>query len=97
MMKKLILAALASLVSVCAFAVVDLNTATQQQLEAINGLGPAKAKAIVDYRSKSGPFKSVDDIKKVPGIKEGVFKQIKAEISVGSGVAPKVAAPAAKK
>ncbi len=97
MMKKLILAALASLVSICAFAVVDINTANQQQLEAINGLGPAKAKAIIDYRSKSGPFKSVDDIKKVPGIKDGVFKQIKADISVGSGAAPKTAAPAVKK
>jgi len=91
MMKKLILAALASLVSVCAFAVVDINTANQQQLEAINGLGPAKAKAIIDYRSKSGPFKSVEDIKKVPGIKDGVFKQIKAEIGVSGGPAPKAA------
>lgn len=97
MMKKLILAALASLISVCAFATVDINTASQQQLEAINGLGPAKAKAIVDYRSKSGPFKSVEDIKKVPGIKDGVFKQIKSEISVVSGAAPKAAAQPAKK
>lgn len=97
MLKKLILAALASLVSVCALAAVDINSASQQQLEAINGLGPAKAKAIVDYRSKSGPFKTVDDIKKVPGIKDGVFKQIRAEISVGSGAAPKAAAPVVKK
>lgn len=76
-----------------ALAAVDLNTANQQQLESIKGIGPAKAKAIVDYRAKNGAFKSVEDVMKVPGIKEGVFKKIKAEISVGGKPAP--AAPAA--
>ena len=52
----LIIALLASL-SV-AFAAVNVNTATQAELESLNGIGPAKAKAIIDYRTKNGPFKS---------------------------------------
>lgn len=95
MLKKLILAALASLaLSISAFAAIDLNTATQAQLEGVKGLGPAKAKAIIEYRSKNGPFKSVDDIKKVQGIKDGVFNQIKGEISIGGASAkPAASAP----
>ena len=50
-----------------AFAAVDLNTASQQELESVKGIGPAKAKAILDYRTKNGPFKAVDDLAKVPG------------------------------
>ncbi|MDR3409996.1 MAG: ComEA family DNA-binding protein [Formivibrio sp.] len=64
------------------FAVVDLNSATQPQLEAIKGLGPTKAKAIVEYRAKNGSFKTVEDVMKVPGIKQGVFNKIKTEVSV---------------
>ncbi len=75
-----------------AFAMVDINTASQAELEAINGFGPAKAKAIVEYRSKNGPFKTVEDLKKVPGIKDGVFNKVKTEVAVGG----KTAAPAAK-
>lgn len=90
-MKKLLL----SLISAFAFATsamaaVDLNSANQQQLESVKGIGPAKAKAILEYRQKNGPFKTVDDLTKVPGIKAGTLAKIKAEISVG-GRAPAVA------
>ncbi|BCL74514.1 hypothetical protein JHS3_02500 [Jeongeupia sp. HS-3] len=87
------LAAFVGMFLLCAsvFAAVDLNTATEQQLEGLNGIGPTKAKAIVDYRNKNGAFKSPEDIMKVPGIKEGTFNKIKGEVSVGG----KVAAPAA--
>lgn len=96
MLKKLIVVLFASL-ALCsaALAAADLNTASVQQLESVKGLGPAKAKAIVEYRTKNGPFKSVDDVMKVPGIKEGVFKKIKGEISVGGKTAP-APAPTAK-
>ncbi|KAF0812560.1 ComE operon protein 1 [Andreprevotia sp. IGB-42] len=77
-----------------AFAAVDINTANQQQLEAIKGIGPAKAKAIIDYRTANGAFKSTEDIQKVPGIKEGTYKKISGEISVGGKAG--AAAPAAK-
>lgn len=76
-----------------AFASVDLNTATQAQLEAVKGLGPVKSKAIVDYRTKNGAFKTVEDVQKVPGIKAGVFAKVKTELTVGG----KPAAVAVKK
>lgn len=84
-MKKMILSLFACF-AVCnlAFSAVDLNAANQQQLENINGLGPSKAKAIIEYRSKNGAFKNIEDVMKVPGIKQGVFSQIKSEISVGN-------------
>ncbi|MCX7205885.1 MAG: helix-hairpin-helix domain-containing protein [Proteobacteria bacterium] len=91
-MKKWLIALLSAFaLSGMTFAAVDINTASQEQLEAVNGLGPAKAKAIIEYRSKNGPFKSAEDLKKVPGIKDGVFNKVKAEVSVGG----KMAAPAA--
>ena len=48
---------------------VNINTADATALaKALNGIGVAKAKAIVSYREKNGPFKSLDDLKKVPGL-----------------------------
>ena len=90
MLKKLFITLLASFALMsAAFAAVDLNTANQAQLEALTGIGPAKAKDIIDFRTKNGPFKSAEDIMKVPGIKEGTFAKIKGEVSVGG----KMAAP----
>src|SRR5919112_2556407 len=54
-----------------AFGAVNVNTATQAELETLNGIGPAKAKAIIDHRTKHGPFKSFEDLDKVSGIGEG--------------------------
>ncbi len=91
-MKKWLIALLSAFaLSGMTFAAVDINTASQEQLEAVNGFGPSKAKAIIEYRSKNGPFKSAEDLKKVPGIKDGVYNKVKGEISVGG----KMAAPAA--
>ncbi|MBR9858041.1 MAG: helix-hairpin-helix domain-containing protein [Gammaproteobacteria bacterium] len=47
---------------------IDINTATQDQLAMLTGIGPAKAAAIVEYRTANGPFPSVDDLAKVSGI-----------------------------
>lgn len=51
-----------------AWAVLDLNTASEADLEALPGVGPARARAIVEYRAAHGPFGSVDDLGKVKGI-----------------------------
>lgn len=68
-----------------AFAALDINTATADEFDQLKGVGPVKAKAIVDYRVKNGPFKSVEDIKNVPGIGESTFEAIKRDIRVGAG------------
>lgn len=65
-----------------AVAAVNINTATKEELEALNGIGPVKAQAIIDYRKQNGAFKSAEDIMKVRGIKEGEFGKIKGDISV---------------
>jgi competence protein ComEA len=64
-----------------AFGAVNVNTATQAELETLNGIGPAKAKAIIDHRTKHGPFKSVEDLDKVPGIGEGTVGKMKSGVT----------------
>ncbi|HZQ47412.1 MAG TPA: helix-hairpin-helix domain-containing protein [Verrucomicrobiae bacterium] len=62
---------------------ININKASAQELDALPGIGPAKAQAIVDYRNQNGDFKTIDDIKKVKGIKEGEFSKMKDYITVG--------------
>jgi competence protein ComEA len=57
---------------------VDLNTATKEELDSLPGIGPVKAQAIIDTR----PFKTIEDVMKVRGIKEGEFSKIKDLITV---------------
>lgn len=96
-MKKLLVMLASALTFACgaAFAAVDLNTASQQELESVKGIGPAKSKAILDYRTKNGPFKAVDDLAKVPGFGAKSVSNMKAELAVGA--AKPAAAPAAAK
>ena len=65
-----------------ALAAVNINTATKDELVSLKGVGEKRAQAIIDYRKKNGPFKTVDDLEKVPGIGPGIMKQIKSHISV---------------
>ncbi|NHC07811.1 ComEA family DNA-binding protein [Azonexus fungiphilus] len=74
-----------------ALAAVNLNSATVAELDAVKGIGPGKAKAIVEYRDKNGPFKSVDDLANVKGFGAKSIDKLRAELSVGNP------APAAKK
>lgn len=88
-MKKLllILAVWVAMVG-AAFAQVNINTATKEQLDGLKGIGPVKAQAIIDYRTKNGPFKSVDDLEKVPGIGPATLKDIRKDVAVTGGAAP---------
>jgi competence protein ComEA len=61
---------------------LNINTASAAELDKLPGIGPAKAQAIVDYRTQNGNFKSIEDIEKVKGIKGGVFSKIKDYIKV---------------
>ncbi|MEY8339535.1 helix-hairpin-helix domain-containing protein [Lachnospiraceae bacterium 62-35] len=63
-------------------ALVNLNTATKEQLMSLKGIGEARAEDIIHYREEQGPFHTIEDIKKVPGIKEGAFQKIKDQIRV---------------
>jgi len=77
-------------------AVVNINTATQDEFIALHkGLGPAKAQAIIDYRKANGPFKSVDDLKHVKGIGAKRLEKLRPELTVGPMT--KVAAAGAAK
>ena len=72
-----------------AFAAVNLNTATKEELDAVKGIGPAKAQAIIDYRNEHGPFHSVDDLKNVKGFGDKTVAKMRSELSVsGASSAP---------
>src|SRR5678816_3402714 len=96
-MKRLLLGLALLLTSAIALAAVNINTATKEELEALPGIGPVKAQAIIDYRAANGAFKSPEDVMKVKGIKEGEFGKIKDQISVSgrtvAQTAPAKAAP----
>lgn len=74
-----------------AFAGVNLNTATQAELEAVRGIGPTKAKAILAYREKNGSFKSVDELGKVKGFGKATLAKLKDQFEVPAPVAEKAA------
>lgn len=61
---------------------VNINTATVQELTNLTGIGESRALAIIAYREKNGLFQSIDGIKKVAGIKEGLFERIKNQITI---------------
>lgn len=82
-MKKLLLALLLLLaIAGIALAAVNINTASKDELMTLKGIGERRAQDIIDYRSKHGPFKSVDDLEKVPGIGPGIMKQIRPDVTV---------------
>ena len=61
---------------------VNLNTATKEELMTLKGIGESKAEDIIRYREKSGGFKKIEDIMKISGIKEAGFQKIKDNITV---------------
>ncbi len=61
---------------------VNLNTADITALCTLTGIGESKARAIIKYREKQGDFTAIEDLMKVPGIKEATFEKIKDEITV---------------
>ena len=67
---------------------LDLNTATEQELAGIQGLGRDNAKKIVDYRNQNGTFKSWEDLKRVPGMPTTMLDVLKRQgLTVGGKAA----------
>lgn len=61
---------------------VNINTATQTELETLTGIGPSTALKIIKYREENGKFKTIEEIKNVAGIGDSKFEAIKDEICV---------------
>ena len=61
---------------------VSLNNATVEELMTLSGIGEAKAKEIIEYRNTNGPFKTIEDLKNIPGIGESIFAKIKENITI---------------
>lgn len=67
--------------------VVNINKADAAAMQYyLTGIGEKKSKDIVKYRKNNGQFKEIEDIMKVAGIGEGIFKKIKSSISISKGV-----------
>ncbi len=62
--------------------ILNINKATEQELEDLPGIGPSLASKIIEYRNKNGKFSSVEDIKNVNGIGESKYENIKEKLCV---------------
>ena len=80
--------AMAAIPAAAPAAVVNLNTATQAQLESLPGLGSKVAERILEYRQKNGAFKKVEDLMNVKGIGEKSFLKLKPLLTVTAKTAP---------
>lgn len=61
---------------------ININTATEEELESLKGIGPATAKNIIRYREEYGGFSSIEEIKNVKRIGDKIFEKIKGDICV---------------
>ena len=67
--------------------VVNLNTASATQLEALPGIGAKTAARIIEYRQKNGPFKKIEELMNVRGVGEKNFLKLKAQITIAAAKA----------
>lgn len=61
---------------------ININKANEQELQELNGIGESLAASIIKYREDNGKFKTIEDLKNVPGIGESKFSNIKERIKV---------------
>jgi len=65
-----------------ALAALDLNSATRSELEAVPGIGPVKAVAILDYRLAHGPYRNLDELQRVRGLGPASVARLKPYLSI---------------
>jgi competence protein ComEA len=65
-------------------AMVNINTASVAELDALPGVGSKTAALIIEYRQKNGPFKKIEELMNVRGVGEKNFLKLRAQISVGA-------------
>ena len=63
---------------------IDLNTATQSDLMSLKGIGEVRARSIIADREKNGPFRSVDDLRRVKGIGKKTVERLRSLVTVGA-------------
>jgi competence protein ComEA len=68
--------------------VVNINTASAAEFEALPGIGPKMAARIIEYRQKNGPFKKVEELMNVRGLGEKNFLKLKAQLTIGAPPKP---------
>ena len=61
---------------------ININTATEEELDTLPGIGPSTAAKIIDYRKENGKFKSIEEIKEVSGIGDAKYEKIKDLITI---------------
>lgn len=61
---------------------VNINTATQSELDSLPGIGPSTAQKIINYRKENGKFKKIEELQEIKGIGDAKFKEIKDKITV---------------
>lgn len=61
---------------------ININTASKEELETLNGIGPVTANKIIDYRTTNGPFHAIENIMEVPGIGEKTFAGMKDRLCI---------------
>ena len=81
--RLLLLISLLWLLTSSAFAAVNINTASQSELETLPGIGPSKAAAILEYRGSNGPFTAVEQLDDVPGIGPATMSNLRDLVVIG--------------
>ncbi len=67
---------------ICAYSVININTATADELERLSGVGPVLAKRIVDYRQANGLFTDKKDLLKIKGIGPKLYERLRESTSI---------------